>query len=291
MGRNLSVLGRFRERLCRYCGTFYVVEVSGGSPTGNNCGPSSIDGFLVHVLFILIPISASTLVSKGGAVCGNSARTDLCGGCSAMAIPTAIPLRNRHAQALMVLLSPVFSRTIPQIAEHAIKIQNTHLASRRSTDCRFPDISRILKMKHTKTPLRFASFLFAVLCAGQTAGAIQSTYILGPDDQINVIASDIEELSGKAPVRIDMRRFIKLPMAGRIQAGGMTPEQLEAEVGARLKKYMQHPEVQVSVTEFRSQPVSVLGAVTTPGVQQFQGRKTLFEVISMAGGIEARCWV
>jgi hypothetical protein len=65
-------------------GTFYVVEVSGESPTGNNCGPSSIDGFLAHVLFILIPISASTLVSKGGAVCGNSASTDLCGVVSRM---------------------------------------------------------------------------------------------------------------------------------------------------------------------------------------------------------------
>lgn len=31
-------------------GTSYVVEVSGGSPTGNNCGPSSINGFLVHVV-------------------------------------------------------------------------------------------------------------------------------------------------------------------------------------------------------------------------------------------------
>jgi hypothetical protein len=77
---NLAVLGRFRERVCRYCGTFYVVAVSGGSPIGNNCGRSSIDGFLALVLFIPIPISDSTLVSQRGAVCGNSASTDLCGG-------------------------------------------------------------------------------------------------------------------------------------------------------------------------------------------------------------------
>src|SRR5579875_731599 len=61
-------------------GTVYAVAVSGGSPIGNNCGQSSIDGFLVHVLFILTPMFASTLESKGGAVCGNSASTDLCGG-------------------------------------------------------------------------------------------------------------------------------------------------------------------------------------------------------------------
>jgi hypothetical protein len=59
---------------------YYVAVVSGGNPIGNNCGPSSIDGFLAHELFILILMFASTLESKGGAVCGNSARTDLCGG-------------------------------------------------------------------------------------------------------------------------------------------------------------------------------------------------------------------
>ncbi len=47
---------------------------------------------------------------------------------------------------------------------------------------------------------------------------------------------------------------------------------------------MKEPQVSVTVTEFRSQPVSVFGAVTTPGVIQLRGRKTLYEVLSMAGG-------
>jgi hypothetical protein len=72
--------GVFESGFAATGGTFYVVVVSGGSPIGNNCGRSLIDGFLALVLFIPIPISASTLVSKGGAVCGNSASTDLCGG-------------------------------------------------------------------------------------------------------------------------------------------------------------------------------------------------------------------
>jgi polysaccharide export outer membrane protein len=40
----------------------------------------------------------------------------------------------------------------------------------------------------------------------------------------------------------------------------------------------------VTVAEFRSQPVSVFGAVTKPGVVQLRGRKTLYEVLSLAGG-------
>jgi polysaccharide export outer membrane protein len=48
---------------------------------------------------------------------------------------------------------------------------------------------------------------------------------------------------------------------------------------------MQNPIVTVTVTEFHSQRVSVLGAVGTPGVHLLQGEKTLFEVISEAGGV------
>jgi polysaccharide biosynthesis/export protein len=40
------------------------------------------------------------------------------------------------------------------------------------------------------------------------------------------------------------------------------------------------------VAAYRSQRVSVLGAVTTPGVHQIQGRKTIYEVISEAGGLK-----
>jgi len=41
----------------------------------------------------------------------------------------------------------------------------------------------------------------------------------------------------------------------------------------------------VSVEEVRSQPVSILGAVNTPGVHQVQGHKTLLEMLALAGGI------
>jgi len=42
--------------------------------------------------------------------------------------------------------------------------------------------------------------------------------------------------------------------------------------------------VAVNLEELRSQPISIIGAVNTPGVQQLQGRRTLVEAISLAGG-------
>jgi polysaccharide export outer membrane protein len=69
-----------------------------------------------------------------------------------------------------------------------------------------------------------------------------------------------------------------------VQASGRTAEDLEKELTVRLKTYIRNPEVAVSIVDQRSQPVSVIGAVNTPGVQQLQGRKTLVEVLSLAGG-------
>jgi polysaccharide export outer membrane protein len=83
-----------------------------------------------------------------------------------------------------------------------------------------------------------------------------------------------------------MRGSINVPLAGRLQAAGLTVEQLEVALTARLTEYFKTPVVTVSVFEFRSQPVSVIGAVNTPGVHQIRGRKTLFEVISEAGGLK-----
>lgn len=120
--------------------------------------------------------------------------------------------------------------------------------------------------------------------APQSASQPRSTYVLGPDDQISIRAVDAEEISDK-PVRIDMQGNIRLPMVGRLHASGLTAEQLESAIAERLKAYIQTPDVSVSVVEFRSQPVSVIGSVRNPGVHQLQGRKTLVEILSLAGGL------
>jgi len=115
------------------------------------------------------------------------------------------------------------------------------------------------------------------------AATSASGYVLGPDDQIVIRALEGLDLGDK-PVLIGTNGNITLPLIGRVQAAGLTVEQLEAELASRLKTYVQEPQISVTVTEFRSQPVSVFGAVTTPGVVQLRGRKTLYEVLSMAGG-------
>jgi polysaccharide export outer membrane protein len=135
-------------------------------------------------------------------------------------------------------------------------------------------------------------WLAAASAGGQTGGAAAGgsgpggrAYALGPDDEIVITVAEAEDFPGK-PVRIGPTGSISLPMVGRIEAAGLTVEQLEAELAARLKTYIRNPQVTVTVTEMRSQPVSVIGSVGQPGVRQLQGRKTLMEVLSEAGGLK-----
>jgi polysaccharide biosynthesis/export protein len=113
---------------------------------------------------------------------------------------------------------------------------------------------------------------------------VPKEYELGPEDQLSIWVADAPDISGK-PVSVDLAGAINLPLVGRIKAAGLTTQQLETELEARLKEYYVAPQVVISISEFRSQPVSVIGAVNQPGVHQLRGRKRLVEVLSMAGGI------
>jgi polysaccharide biosynthesis/export protein len=133
--------------------------------------------------------------------------------------------------------------------------------------------------------------LFALLASAAGAqppaaapAAARTTYVLGADDVIGIRATDAEEISDKA-IRIGANGTINLPMVGRVQAGGLTTEDLEKKLVTLLKPFVRMPEVSVNLVEMRSQPVSVIGAVGNPGVQQLQGRKTLVEMLSLAGGV------
>ena len=114
--------------------------------------------------------------------------------------------------------------------------------------------------------------------------SVRSTYVLGAGDQIVVRVVDVEEFNDK-PIRIEMDGTIRLPLIGRVPAAGQTLEQVETRVTRDLKSYVRQPQVLVSIAEFGSQPVSVIGSVKNPGVHQLQGRKTLIEVLSLAGGV------
>src|SRR5258707_960933 len=112
---------------------------------------------------------------------------------------------------------------------------------------------------------------------------VRSTYLLGPDDELQVSGPEMEDSVNKS-VRVDGEGDIQVSLVGRVHVAGLTVQQAEGELNKRLSKYIRNPQAALDVKELRSQPASVLGAVNTPGVHQVSGHKTLLEMISMAGG-------
>jgi len=108
-------------------------------------------------------------------------------------------------------------------------------------------------------------------------------YRIGPEDLVEISVFEVAELS--RTVRVSISGQISLPLIGGVHAAGLTPVQLERELTGLLKQhYVKDPQVSVFLKEFKSDPVSVFGAVKMPGLYTIQTRKSLIEVLAMAQG-------
>ncbi|HVW83465.1 MAG TPA: polysaccharide biosynthesis/export family protein [Bryobacteraceae bacterium] len=137
-----------------------------------------------------------------------------------------------------------------------------------------------------------AFLIFAAILNGQdfrktsappVPGDVSSGYLLGPGDQLTIWMLGVDEAA--RPVAIDLDGYIDLPMAGRIKAAGLTMGALKNQIVDKLKLYIKDPQCSITVSDFRSQSVSVLGAVKEAGIRQLQGNRRLVEVLSSAGGL------
>lgn len=110
----------------------------------------------------------------------------------------------------------------------------------------------------------------------------QAEYRLGPEDVISVFVWKQPDLSTTVVIRPD--RKISLPLLGEMEAAGKTAEQLQAEVTAQLKQFVQDPRVNIIVKEVNSPAITVLGQVRKPDRYHIRQRVTALEAIAMAGG-------
>jgi polysaccharide biosynthesis/export protein len=109
-------------------------------------------------------------------------------------------------------------------------------------------------------------------------------YRLGPGDLIQVDVFGVENF--RQNLRISSSGTITVPYLGNVQAAGLTTMQLEEALRGGLdEKYIKNPQVSVFVTEYRSQSVFVLGAVSQPGQYQITHAVRLIDAIGMAGGL------
>jgi polysaccharide export outer membrane protein len=121
----------------------------------------------------------------------------------------------------------------------------------------------------------------ATPAAVQTA-AEDPAYKIGPQDVLKIDVWREDQLTRTVPVRPDGK--ITLPLLNDVQAAGLTPMELAAVIGEELKKYINNPQVTVSLIEINSRRVYVNGEVTKAGAYALLPHMTVLQALSGSGG-------
>ncbi|MGB8323338.1 MAG: polysaccharide biosynthesis/export family protein [Candidatus Acidiferrum sp.] len=104
-------------------------------------------------------------------------------------------------------------------------------------------------------------------------------------DLLEVNVFDTPDISGK--VRVDEHGDISLPLAGSLTVAGMTAEQAAHAIERKLVSLdiLKEPHVSLTILEYATQGVAILGEVKNPGVYPLLGAHNLLDLISTAGGL------
>jgi polysaccharide export outer membrane protein len=87
-------------------------------------------------------------------------------------------------------------------------------------------------------------------------------------------------------VRVGADGNVVLNFIGPVEVAGKTTEQAQAAIAKKMVAggFFTDPQVSVFAKEYATQGVSVLGEVQKPGVYPLLGARTLFDLLSVAGG-------
>lgn len=107
------------------------------------------------------------------------------------------------------------------------------------------------------------------------------SYKIGTEDLLGVYVWKEREFSGQYVVRPDGK--ITMQLVGELTAAGLTPEQFQAKVAEALTKYLNQPQVIVSVIQVRSKRYFVSGEVNRSGPVALVTPTTVLQALSSAG--------
>lgn len=118
----------------------------------------------------------------------------------------------------------------------------------------------------------------------QAGAKIDNEYRLGPGDVFSFLVRGREDIS-REEILVSPDGDVSLPRVGIFKVGGRTLKELTDEFVKYLTAYYDKPEVTLIMKRFANNRVFVLGRVANPGAVNFQGKGTLLEALSLAGGL------
>ena len=108
------------------------------------------------------------------------------------------------------------------------------------------------------------------------------TYVVGAEDVLTLKIWREPDFTGLYTVRPDGK--ITLPLVGDLQASGLTPERLAAQIKQALAEYINSPDVTVSLAQVNSKKYYVTGEINRPGQYPLIVATHVFDALNNAGG-------
>lgn len=109
-------------------------------------------------------------------------------------------------------------------------------------------------------------------------------YLIDVNDLLNIHVQGTGTKDMTGPYRVSPSGYISLPIAGMVRAKGLSEMQLRDSITIKLRPHVTGPRVSVAVAEANSYVVFFTGRVQKPGTFHLDGRTTLLQGLSLAGG-------
>jgi len=111
-----------------------------------------------------------------------------------------------------------------------------------------------------------------------------TTYLIGPEDVLHIEVFRDPDMTRTVGVRPDGK--ITMPLIKDLQAEGLTPERLGAQIKEALSQFNRDPEVGVTVVQVNSKSFTVTGKVNKVGRWPLATPIRVFDAIGLAGGLQ-----
>lgn len=128
-----------------------------------------------------------------------------------------------------------------------------------------------------------AVFMLAFFSFSAANAQVEGDYLIGKEDVLEIVVWGHDDLKRTMPVSLEGR--ISFPLIGDIQAAGVSTGDLAKTIAAKMEEgFLVNPQVSVTVKEYQSQRVFVMGEVNKPGTYAVTRENNILFVLSQAGG-------
>ncbi|HXH71989.1 MAG TPA: polysaccharide biosynthesis/export family protein [Mariprofundaceae bacterium] len=129
----------------------------------------------------------------------------------------------------------------------------------------------------------------------------QEAHRISPLDELEVVVWGVPEFESNAQATTQASAVqqagylyevhddgtIELPLLGSVSVAGLSVEEAKQHIAKLMTRFVEEPNVSVTISRYNSRKILVLGEVKNPGIVQNPGpRLSLAEALAQAGGMD-----